>query len=101
MASSLTTIHRNSQIQVNVLPRQTIVGEKGEERMATIVTSYNQKVKEELERDIDMRNWQNENQPVYTRQMTAEEMAAIFGGNPNAIKNISRNSDEKEWRRIK
>jgi hypothetical protein len=38
---------------------------KGEERMATIVTSYNQKVKEELERDIDMRNWQNENQPVY------------------------------------
>ena len=47
-----------------------------------------------------MRNWQNENQPVYTRQMTAEEMAAIFGGNPDAIKNISRNSDEKEWRRI-
>lgn len=74
---------------------------KGEERMATIVTSYNQKVKEELERDIDMRNWQNENQPVYTRQMTAEEMAAIFGGNPDAIKNISRNSDEKEWRRLK
>ena len=74
---------------------------KGEERMATIVTSYNQKVKEELERDIDMRNWQNENQPVYTRQMTEEEMAAIFGGNPDAIKNISRNSDEKEWRRIK
>ena len=69
--------------------------------MATIVTSYNQKVKEELERDIDMRNWQNENQPVYTRQMTEEEMAAIFGGNPDAIKNISRNSDEKEWRRIK
>jgi len=69
--------------------------------MATIVTSYNQKVKEELERDIDMRNWQNENQPVYTRQMTAEEMAAIFGGNPDAIKNISRNSDEKEWRRVK
>ena len=68
--------------------------------MATIVTSYNQKVKEELERDIDMRNWQNENQPVYTRQMTAEEMAAIFGGNPDAIKNISR-FDEKEWRRIK
>ena len=74
---------------------------KGEERMATIVTSYNQKVKEELERDIDMRNWQNENQPVYTRQMTEEEMAAIFGGNPDAIKNISRNSDDKEWRRIK
>ena len=69
--------------------------------MATIVTSYNQKVKEELERDIDMRNWQNENQPVYTRQMTAEEMAAIFGGNPDAIKNIGRNSDEKEWRRLK
>lgn len=69
--------------------------------MATIVTSYNQRLKEELEHDIDMRNWQNENQPVYTRQMTEEEMAAIFGGNPDAIKNISRNSDEKEWRRIK
>ena len=69
--------------------------------MANIVTSYNQKVKEELEKDIDMRNWQNENQPVYTRQMTAEEMAAIFGGNPDAIKNIGRNSDDKEWRRLK
>jgi len=69
--------------------------------MATITTSYTQRFYQELERDIDMRNWQNENQPVYTRQMTAEEMSAIFGGNPDAIKNISRNSDEKEWRRIK
>lgn len=75
--------------------------ERGKGRMATITTSYTQKVREELERDIDMRNWQNEQQPVYTRQMTAEEMAAIFGDNPDAIKNISRNSDEKEWRRIK
>ena len=55
----------------------------------------------ELEHDIDMRNWQNENQPVYTRQMTAEEMEQIFGGNPDYIKNISRNSDDKEWRKIK
>lgn len=78
-----------------------LVGEKGEERMATIVTSYTQRFYQELEHDISMRNWQNENQPVYTRQMTAEEMAAIFGSNPDAIKNISRNSDEKEWRRIK
>ena len=69
--------------------------------MATITTSYTQRFYQELERDIDMRNWQNENQPVYARQMTAEEMAAIFGSNPDAIKNISRNSDEKEWRRIK
>ncbi len=69
--------------------------------MATIVTSQMQRFYAELERDIDMRNWQNENQPVYTRQMTEEEVAAIFGGNPDAIKNISRNSDEKEWRRIK
>lgn len=69
--------------------------------MATITTSYTQRFYQELERDIDMRNWQNENQPVYTRQMTAEEMATIFGDNPDAIKNISRNSDEKEWRRIK
>ena len=68
--------------------------------MATITTSYTQRFYQELKRDIDMRNWQNENQPVYTRQMTAEEMSAIFGGNPDAIKNISRNSDEKEWRRI-
>lgn len=69
--------------------------------MATIVTSQMQRFYAELEHDISMRNWQNENQPVYTRQMTEEEMAAIFGGNPDAIKNISRNSDEKEWRRIK
>ncbi len=69
--------------------------------MATIVTSQMQRFYAELEHDIDMRNWQNENQPVYTRQMTEEEVAAIFGGNPDAIKNIGRNSDEKEWRRIK
>ena len=69
--------------------------------MATIVTSQMQRFYAELERDIDMRNWLNEKQPVYTRQMTAEEMAAIFGGNPDAIKNISRNSDDKEWRRLK
>lgn len=69
--------------------------------MATIVTSYTQRFYQELEHDISMRNWQNENQPVYTRQMTAEEMADIFGNNPDAIKNIGRNSDEKEWRRIK
>ena len=68
--------------------------------MATITTGMLARAHAELERDIDMRNWQNENQPVYTRQMTEEEMAAIFGGNPDAIKNISRNSDEKEWRRI-
>lgn len=66
-----------------------------------MTTSYTQRVKDELRRDVSIRNWQNENQPVYTRQMTAEEMAAIFGGNPDAIKNISRNSDGKEWRRIK
>lgn len=69
--------------------------------MATIVTSQMQRFYAELEHDISMRNWQNENQPVYTRQMTAEEMAAIFGDNPDAIKNIGKNSDEKEWRRIK
>lgn len=66
-----------------------------------MTTSYTQRIKDELGRDVSMRNWQNKQQPVYTRQMTAEEMAAIFGGNPDAIKNISRNSDEKEWRRIK
>lgn len=69
--------------------------------MATIVTSQTQRFYAELKHDINMRNWQNEKQPVYTRQMTAEEMAAIFGGNPDAIKNIGRNSNEKEWRRIK
>lgn len=68
--------------------------------MATITTGMLARAHAELEKDIDYRNWQNENQPVYTRQMTAEEMATIFGGNPDAIKNIGRNSDEKEWRRI-
>lgn len=66
-----------------------------------MTTSYTQRIKDELRQDVSMRNWQNKQQPVHTRQMTAEEMAAIFGGNPDAIKNISRNSDEKEWRRIK
>ena len=78
-----------------------LVGEKGEERMATIVTGMLARAHAELERDIDMRNWLNEKQPVFTRQMTEEEKAQIFGGNPDAIKNIGRNSDEKEWRRIK
>ena len=77
------------------------VGELPNERGGEMTTSYSQRVKDELRRDVSMRNWQNENQPVYTRQMTEEEMAAIFGGNPDAIKNISRDSDEKEWRRIK
>lgn len=72
--------------------------ERGKER---VTTSYTQRVKDELRRDVSMKNWQNENQPVYTRQMTEEEMAAIFGGNPDAIKNIGRNSDEQEWRRLK
>lgn len=69
--------------------------------MATITTSYTQRFYQELERDIDMRNWQNENQPVYSRQMTDEEKEQIFGGNPDYIKNIGRNSDDKEWRKVK
>lgn len=68
--------------------------------MATIVTSQMQRFYAELEHDISMRNWQNEQQPVYTRQMTEEEIATIFGGNPDAIKNIGRNSDNKEWREL-
>ncbi len=70
--------------------------------MATIVTSQMQRFYAELEHDIDMRNcWQNENQPVYSRQMTDEEKEQIFGGNPDYIKNIGRNSDDKEWRKVK
>ena len=69
--------------------------------MATIVTSQMQRFYAELERDIDYRNWQNENQPVYSRQMTDEEKEQIFGGNPDYIKNIGRNSDDKEWRKVK
>jgi len=67
----------------------------------TVPMSYNAHVWEELNYDIKVMNAKNENQPVYTRQMTAEEMATIFGDNPDAIKNIGRNSDKKEWRRIK
>jgi len=45
-------------------------------------------------------NAKNMNLPVYTRQMTKEEIEQIFGGNPDAIKNIGRSVDNQEWRRI-
>ena len=77
------------------------IGEKGDNRMATVNTSYMQRFYQELERDIDYRNWQNEKQPVYSRQMTEEEKAQIFGGNPDYIKNIGKNSDGQEWRKVK
>ena len=82
-------------------PDKQLGQEKGDNRMATINTSYMQRVHEELDKDVEFRNWQNEKQPVYSRQMTEEEMTQIFGGNPDYIKNISRNSDGQEWRKIK
>lgn len=67
----------------------------------TIPMSYNARVWEELNYDIKVMNAKNENQPVYTRQMTAEEIKQIFGDNPDAIKDIGMSTDNQEWRRIK
>lgn len=39
-------------------------------------------------------------QPVWSRPMTEEEKEQIFGDNPDYIKNIGRDSDDKEWRLI-
>ena len=76
-------------------------GEKGDNRMATINTGMLARAHAETEKCVDLMNFLNEKQPVYSRQMTEEEMAQIFGGNPDYIKNIGRNSDGQEWRKIK
>lgn len=67
----------------------------------TAPIGYMNRVYAELNRDIRAMNAKNDNQPVYTRQMTAEEMEQIFGENPDAIKNIGMSTDNQEWRRIK
>lgn len=61
--------------------------------------NYAEKVYAELNHDIAVMNAKNLNQPVYTRQMTAEEIENIFGGNPDYIKNITKN-DGREWNQI-
>lgn len=66
--------------------------------MATQVNSYYARAMAEMERDISKLNYLNEKQAVFTRQMTAEEMAEIFGGNPDAIKDLGR-GDGHEWRK--
>lgn len=67
----------------------------------TVPMSYNARVQAELKHDVKIMNAKNENQPVYTRQMTAEEIKQIFGDNPDAIKDIGMSTDNQEWRRIK
>ena len=61
--------------------------------------NYAEKVYAELNHDIAVMNAKNLNQPVYTRQMTAEEIENIFGGNQDYIKNITKN-DGREWNQI-
>lgn len=61
--------------------------------------NYAEKVYAELNHDIAVMNAKNLNQPVYTRQMTAEEIENIFGGKPDYIKNITKN-DGREWNQI-
>jgi len=63
--------------------------------------SYNARVQAELTHDVKIMNAKNMNLPVYTRQMTTEEIEQIFGDNPDAIKNIGMSTDSREWRRIK
>lgn len=67
----------------------------------TVPMSYNARVKAELTHDVKIMNAKNMNLPVYTRQMTEEEMKQVFGENPDAIKNIGMSVDNQEWRRIK
>ena len=67
----------------------------------TVPMSYPARVWEELNHDVEVMTAKNNNQPVYTRQMTEEEMKQVFGGNPDAIKNIGMSVDNQEWRRIK
>ena len=42
----------------------------------------------EMNRSLDEYEEINKNAPVKTRQLTPEEFAAIFGDNPDAIKEI-------------
>lgn len=65
-----------------------------------ITTGMLARANAELEKNVDFMNWLNDKQPVFTRQMTEEEKAQIFGGNPDYIRNIGRNSDDKEWRKV-
>ena len=67
----------------------------------TVPMSYNARVQAELTHDVKIMNAKNMNLPVYTRQMTTEEIEQIFGDNPDAIKNIGMSTDSREWRRIK
>lgn len=64
--------------------------------MTTPTNSYYARCMAEMERDVDRLNYLNEKQTVFTRQMTEEEMAEIFGGNPDAIKNLGH-GDGHEW----
>ena len=63
------------------------------------VSSYGQKCIEEMKRDIEYRNWLNQIQPVYTRDLTEYEKEQIFGGNPDYIKNIGRH-DGENWKEL-
>lgn len=67
----------------------------------TVPMSYTARVQAELKHDVKIMNAKNMNLPVYTRQMTKEEIEQIFGDNPDAIKNIGMSVDTHEWRRIK
>lgn len=62
----------------------------------TQVDGFHARAMAELERNISELKYLNEKQEVFTRQMTEEEKAEIFGNNPNAIKNIGR-GDGHEW----
>lgn len=64
----------------------------------TTTVSYTARCYAELHKNTEEMNWRNSQQPVWTRQMTEFEIAQVFGGNPDYIKEIGRNSDGQEWR---
>lgn len=66
--------------------------------MCSTAVSYTARCYAELNNDIEKMNHRNSLQPVWTRKLTAEEMAQIFGENPDYIKQIGREIDGKEWR---
>lgn len=64
----------------------------------TTTVSYTARCYAELHKNTEEMNWRNSQQPVWTRQMTEFEMTQVFGGDPDYIKEIGRNSDGQKWR---
>lgn len=56
---------------------------------------------EEVEQSIEYYNLINQLMPVWSRPLDEEEKKELFGGNPDYIKKIGRQTDGKEWKWMK